>query len=105
MAPDGNPLDYYGFTNVTRAVSFAEEDPFSEYDVEKFLDNNIEARNYWVNSEDEMSKEGDVSADAATKLKNLTLFRLFFELSTKKVTKWHGYNFDDVSKNGSSRPS
>ena len=43
---DGNPLDYYGFTNVTRAISCAEEDPFSESDVEKILDNNVEARNY-----------------------------------------------------------
>ena len=43
---DGNPLDYYGFTDATRAISCAEEDPFSESDVEKFLDNNVEARNY-----------------------------------------------------------
>ena len=65
---DGNPLDYYGFTDATRAISCAEEDPFSESDVEKFLDNNVEARNYWV--KDEMSEEGDVSADTTKTLKN-----------------------------------
>ena len=84
---DGNPLDYYGFTNVTRAISCAEEDPFSESDVEKILDNNVEARNYWVNSEDEMSKEGGVSADTTKNLKKFI------------------YNFDNVSENDNPRPS
>ena len=51
--PDRNPSDYYGFTNVTRSVSSAEEDAFSESDVEKFLNNNVETR-YCINSEDEM---------------------------------------------------
>ena len=84
---DGNPLDYYGFTNVTRAISCAEEDPFSESDVEKILDNNVEARNYWVNSEDETSKEGGVSADTTKNLKKFI------------------YNFDKVSENDNPRPS
>ena len=84
---DGNPLDYYGFTNVTRAISCAEEDPFSESDVEKILDNNVEARNYWVNSEDETSKEGGVSADTTKNLKKFI------------------YNFDNVSENDNPRPS
>ena len=84
---DGNPLDYYGFTNVTRAISCAEEDPFSESDVEKILDNNVEARNYWVNSEDETSKEGGVSADTTKNLKKFI------------------YNFDNVSENDNPSPS
>ena len=84
---DGNPLDYYGFTDATRAISCAEEDPFSESDVEKILDNNVEARNYWVNSEDETSKEGGVSADTTKNLKKFI------------------YNFDNVSENDNPRPS
>ena len=84
---DGNPLDYYGFTNVTTAITCAEEDPFSESDVEKILDNNVEARNNWVNSEDETSKEGGVSADTTKNLKKFI------------------YNFDNVSENDNPRPS
>ena len=48
-------------------LSSAEEDAFSEYDVEKFLENNVEARNYCVNSEDEMSEEEDILVNTGKK--------------------------------------
>ena len=44
---DGNSSDYYEFANITRSVSGAEEDTISESDVERCLNNNVEARNYW----------------------------------------------------------
>ena len=34
---NNKPSDYYGFTNITRTVSDAEEDAFSVFDVDDFL--------------------------------------------------------------------
>ena len=48
---------YYQLMNVTRSTSNAEEDAFSESDIKDFLDDNVEARNYCVDPENEMSEE------------------------------------------------
>ena len=66
--PDKNPSDYYRFTNITRLVSSTEEDAFSESNVEKCLDNNVEARNYCIISSDEMTEEEDIFSNTGKKI-------------------------------------
>ena len=44
---ENNPSDYYSLTNLTRTLSSVEEDAHSQYYMDAFLDNNVEARNYW----------------------------------------------------------
>ena len=48
---DNNLSDYYGFTNVSQTYSSTEEDVYSESDMRDFLDENVDARNYWPNLE------------------------------------------------------
>lgn len=43
---NNNPSDYYGSTNVTRILSSTEEDNFSQSDVDAFLEDDVEARNF-----------------------------------------------------------
>lgn len=70
-APNGNLSDYYGFNNAARLVSSTEEHAFEESDVKKFLGNNVEVRNYCVNSEDDMQEEEDIFADTSKKIEEL----------------------------------
>ena len=48
---DNNLSDYYGFRTVSQTCSITEEDVYSESDVRDFLDENVDARNYWPNLE------------------------------------------------------
>ena len=50
---ENNLSDYYGLTNITRSISDAKKDAFSESDIEDFPDKNLEARNYCPTSEDD----------------------------------------------------
>lgn len=70
-APNDNLSDYYGFNNAARLVSSTEEHAFEESDVKKFLGNNVEVRNYCVNSEDDMQEEEDIFADTSKKIEEL----------------------------------
>lgn len=54
---DNNPSDYYGLTNIRRSISDAEDDAFFGSDIEEFLDENVEARNYCLTYEDEEQTE------------------------------------------------
>lgn len=54
---DNNPSDYYGLTNIRRSISDAEDDAFFGSDIEEFLDESVEARNYCLTYEDEEQTE------------------------------------------------
>ena len=41
---DNKTSDYYGLTNITRSMSDAEDDAFSESNIEDFLDENVEVK-------------------------------------------------------------
>ena len=62
-----NPSDYYGFTNVTRTYSNAEEDAFSNSDITDFLDEDLEASNYYVDP-DMSDKDDNVFFDSKKRL-------------------------------------
>ena len=48
---DYNPSDYYGFTNVSRTHSSAEENVYSESDIRVSFNENVEAQYYLPNPE------------------------------------------------------
>ena len=48
---DYNPSDYYGFTNVSRTHSSAEENVYSESDIRDSFNENVEAQYYLPNPE------------------------------------------------------
>ena len=48
---DYNPSDYYGFTNVSRTHSSAEENVYSESDIRVSFNGNVEAQYYLPNPE------------------------------------------------------
>ena len=48
---DNNLSDYSGFRTVSQTCSSTEEDVYSESDMRDFLDENVDARNYWPNLE------------------------------------------------------
>ena len=54
---DNNPSDYYGLTNIRRSISHAEDDAFFGSDIEEFLVESVEARNYCLTYEDEEQTE------------------------------------------------
>ena len=54
---DNNPSDYYGLTNIRRSISDAEDDAFFGSDIEEFLVESVEARNYCLTYEDEEQTE------------------------------------------------
>ena len=56
---NNNPSYYYGSANVSRSVDSTEEDAFLKSNVSNFRNNNVEARNYCVNFENEPSGEKD----------------------------------------------
>ena len=56
---NNNPSYYYGSANVSRSVDSTEEDAFLKSNVSNFRNNNVEARNYYVNFENEPSGEKD----------------------------------------------
>ena len=41
---DNKTSDYYDLTNITRSMSDAEDDAFSESNIEDFLDENVEVK-------------------------------------------------------------
>ena len=43
---ENNSSDYYSLANVTRTLSSTEKDVHSQSDIDPFLANNVEARNY-----------------------------------------------------------
>ena len=57
---DNNLSDYSGFRTVSQTCSSTEEDVYSESDMRDFLDENVDARNYWPNLEASDS-ESDVN--------------------------------------------
>ena len=52
-----NPSDYYDLTNVIRSVFNAEEEASLQLDVDAFLNEDAEARNYCPYSEDEKADD------------------------------------------------
>ena len=48
---DNNLSDYYGCRTVSQTCSSAEEYVYSESHMRDFLDENVDARNYWPNLE------------------------------------------------------
>ena len=64
---DNNPSDYFGFKHISRSVESAEKDAFSDSDIRHFCDENIEARNYCLNSDDETAEEDNFQNAAFNK--------------------------------------
>ena len=56
---DSDPSDYYSLTNLTRTLSSVEEDSHSQYNMHIYLDNNVEARNYWPSNYNVEEKKVD----------------------------------------------
>ena len=48
---DNNLSDYYEFTNVSETYSSTGEDVYSESDMRDSVDENVNARSYWLNLE------------------------------------------------------
>ena len=97
------PSDYYRFQNIERLISSAEEDAFSQSDVDSFLDSDVEAQNC-VQSACDLD-EDDLEIDDFENLKrriknsrikfsfpvnlffNSVCYAVRFALS-QKLTKW-----------------
>ena len=61
---DENLSDYYGFLNVSRSAESAEEDALSESNVRQVNNENVEAENYCLNSDEEVSDNEDNFANS-----------------------------------------
>ena len=87
---DNNLSDYYGFTTVSQTYSSTEEDVYSESDMRDFLDENVDARNYWPNLE---------ASDSESDIDDFKDVKLYIEkvkeslIIPLSVTQFHMKNF------------
>ena len=78
---DYNPLDYYGFTNVSRTHSSAEENVYSESDIRVSFNENVEAQYYLPNPE---------ASDSESDNYDFKDMKQYIEKFRKSLIKPHG---------------
>lgn len=78
---DYNPSDYYGFTNVSRTHSSAEEKVYSESDIRDSFNENVEAQYYLPNPE---------ASDWESDNYDFKDMKQYIEKSRKSLIKPHG---------------
>ena len=78
---DYNPSDYYGFTNVSRTHSSAEENVYSESDIRDSFNENVEAQYYLPNPE---------ASDSESDNYDFKDMKQYIEKFRKSLIKPHG---------------
>lgn len=82
---ENNTFDSYGFHYVARSINSAEEDCFSDSDIKRFCDENVEEPYYCLNSDDEEFAEEDNFQEASHKTNEFK----------KKLLIPHGKDIED----------